>query len=389
MIMLVPLSYNLRSLWVRKSSTFLTVLGLGATVAIVSAVLALQQGFQTMFTAGGREDLAVFLRPGATGEGDSIFRRDLGDRLMKTLSEIESDALGPMASMECYLAVLAKRMDGGETNVPLRGVQPATFRLRARELSIVAGRNLVPGSDEVIIGKSLVGRIQNTELDDVIVLNTTPFRVVGHFECPGAFASEIWGDLERFLPTLGRYGPNRILAKVRDGTDIVALSKRLEDDKEVPAKALSEREYLASQTKRFSKVLKGLGVVLGVIMGVGAIFAATNTMLASVASRTSEIGILLALGYRPIPIFLSFQFEALLLGFAGGLVGCLFALPFNGIETGAMNWNTFTEFAFAFRVTPLVLVVAVGFAVLLGLVGGAWPAWRAARMKPTEALRQG
>ena len=387
--MLVPFSYNLRSLWVRKSSTFLTVLGLGATVAIVSAVLALQQGFQTMFTAGGREDLAVFLRPGATGEGDSMFRRDLGDRLVKTLSEIDSDPAGPMASMECYLAVLAKRMDGGETNVPLRGVQPATFRLRKDELRIVAGRNLTPGSDEVIVGKSLVGRIQNTELDDVIVLNTTPFRVVGHFDCPGAFASEIWGDLERFLPTLGRYGPNRILAKVRDGTDIAELSKRLEDDKEVPAKALSEREYLASQTKMFSAVLVGLGVVLGLIMGVGAIFAATNTMLASVASRTSEIGILLSMGYRPIPIFLSFQFEALLLGLAGGLVGCLFALPFNGIETGAMNWQTFTEFAFAFRVTPLVLAAAVAFSLGLGLIGGAWPAWRAARMKPTEALRQG
>jgi len=387
--MLVPFSYNLRSLWVRKSSTFLTVLGLGATVAIVSAVLALQQGFQTMFTDGGREDLAVFLRPGATGEGDSIFRRDLGDRLVKTLPEIELDARGPLASMECYLAVLAKRLDGGETNVPLRGVQAQTFRLREGELRIVAGRNFAPGSDEVIVGTSLVGRIQDTQLDDVIVLNTTPFRVVGHFECPGAFQSEIWGDLERFLPTLGRYGPNRIVAKVRAGTDIEELSKRLEDDKEVPAKAVSEREYLASQTRVFSGVLIGLGAVLGLIMGVGAIFAATNTMLASVASRTSEIGILLSMGYRPVPIFLAFQLEALLLGLLGGLLGCLFALPFNGIETGAMNWNTFTEFAFAFRVTPLVLSVAVGFAVLLGLLGGAWPAWRAARMKPTEALRQG
>jgi putative ABC transport system permease protein len=280
-------------------------------------------------------------------------------------------------------------MDGGETNVPLRGVQPATFRMRTDELRIVGGRNFTPGSDEVIIGQSLVGRIQNTELDDVIVLNTTPFRVVGHFECPGAFASEIWGDLERFMPTLGRYGPNRILAQVRPGTDLEALSKRLEDDKEVPAKVLSERAYLAAQTQMFSAILIALGVVLGFIMGIGAIFAATNTMLASVSARTSEIGILLALGYRPIPIFLSFQFEALLLGLLGGLAGCLFALPFNGIETGAMNWQTFTEFAFAFRVTPFVLLAAVGFSLVLGLVGGAWPAWRAARMKPTQALRQG
>jgi len=387
--MLVPLTYNLRSLWVRRASTLLTVLGLGATVAIVSAVLALQQGFQGMFTAGGREDLVVFLRPGATGEGDSIFRRDLGTRLMKTLPEIVVDAQGPRASMECYLAVLARRVDGGETNVPLRGVEPASFRLHGDALRLVEGRNFTPGSDEVIVGKSLSGRLQNAALGDVIVLNTTPFRVVGIFEHAGAFASEIWGDLERFMPTLGRYGPNRILAEVQPGTDVKALSARLEGDKEVPAKAVTEKEYLASQTQVFGGVLIGLGLLLGLIMGTGAIFAATNTMLASVASRTSEIGVLLSLGYRPFPIFLAFQFEALVLGLLGGLVGCLLALPINGIETGAMNWQTFTEFAFAFRVTPTVLVAAVVFSLGLGLIGGAWPAWRAARMKPTEALRQG
>jgi len=387
--MLVPLSYNLRSLWVRKSSTLLTVLGLGATVAIVSAVLALQQGFQGMFTAGGRDDLVVFLRPGATGEGDSIFRRDLGQRLIKTLPEIVVDGQGPRASMECYLAVLARRVDGGETNVPLRGVEQASFRLHGDAIRIVEGRNFTPGSDEVIVGKSLSGRLQDTALDDVIVLNTTPFRVVGIFEHEGAFASEIWGDLERFLPTLGRYGPNRILAQVQPGTDVKALSLRLESDKEVPAKGVTEKEYLASQTQVFGGVLIGLGVFLGIIMGTGAIFAATNTMLASVASRTSEIGILLSMGYRPMPIFLAFQFEALIVGLLGGLVGCLLALPINGIETGAMNWQTFTEFAFAFRVTPTVLAAAVSFSLVLGLIGGAWPAWRAARMKPTEALRQG
>lgn len=387
--MLLPFTYNLRSLWVRRSATFLTVLGLGATVAIVAAVLALQQGFRTMFTAGGRDDLAVFLRPGATGEGDSIFRRDLGQRLVKTLPEIVVDEHGPRAAMECYLAVLTKRMDGGETNVPLRGVQPETFRLHGDTLRIVEGRNFTPGSDEVILGRSLAGRIQNSAVGDVLQLNTTPFRVVGIFEFDGAFASEIWGDLERFMPTLGRYGPNRVLAQLQPGTDIATLSARLETDKEVPAKVMTERQYLESQTKVFGNVLLGLGIFLGLIMGTGAIFAAANTMLASVASRTSEIGILLSLGYRPVPIFLAFQLEALLVGLFGGLLGCVLALPINGIETGAMNWQTFTEFAFAFRVTPSVMVAAVGFSLVLGLVGGALPAWRAARMKPTEALRQG
>jgi putative ABC transport system permease protein len=398
--MLVPLTYNLRSLWVRRAATLLTICGIGATVAIVSGVLALQQGFETMFTSGGRDDLVVFLRPGATGETDSIFRRDLGLRLVNTLPEIEVADGSPQASMECYLAILHDKVSGGKTNVPLRGVQPATFALRGDEIRIVEGRNFAAGSDEVIVGKSLVGRIQNCHVDDVIVLNTTPFRVVGVFEHDGAFASEIWGDLERFLPTLGRYGPNRVIARVKPGTlignvdaeggpEAGSLAARLEDDKEVPAKVMSERQFLESQTQAMSMVLLYLAKFLGVIMGAAAILTATNTMLSAVAARTHEIGILLAMGYRPVPIFLSFQLEALALGLLGGAVGCLFSLPFNGIETGTMNFQTFTEFAFAFRVTPKVLVAAVLFALVLGMLGGAWPAWRAARMKPTTALRQG
>jgi putative ABC transport system permease protein len=398
--MLVPLTYNLRSLWVRRSATLLTVVGIGATVAIVAGVLALQQGFKTMFTAGGREDLVVFLRPGATGETDSIFRRDLGSRLVNTLTEIETADYGPMASMECYLALLHDKTSGGKTNVPLRGVQPQTFALREGEIRMVEGRKFSPGTDEVIVGKNLVGRIQNTHVGDVIELNTTPFRVVGIFDHEGSFASEIWGDLERFLPTLGRYGPNRILAKVKPGTvigDVNAeggptpgsLAARLEKDKEVPAKVMTERAFLESQTQAMSNILLILAQFLGVIMGAAAILTATNTMLSAIAARTHEIGILLSMGYRPVPIFLSFQLEALFLGLLGGAVGCLFSLPFNGIETGTMNFQTFTEFAFAFRVTWKVLVTAVLFSLVLGLLGGALPAWRAARMKPTTALRQG
>lgn len=386
--MFVPLTYNLRSLWVRRSQTLLTVLGIAATVAIVAGVLALQQGFSKSFQAGGREDLAIFLRPGATGETDSIFRRDLGQRLIGTLSEIEVGANGPLASMECYLAVLHSKADGGKTNVPLRGVQPKTFELRGDEIRIVQGQHFALGKDEVIVGSKLVGRLQGCTIGETIVLNTTPFRVVGVFEHEGAFSSEIWGDLERFMPVLGRYGPNRVVAKLKPGTDLEALNERLGDNKEVPAKAITEREYLASQTQALSGVLLAIGKILAFIMGIGAIFTAINTMLASVSARTSEIGILLAMGYRPLPIFFSFMFEALVLGLLGGIVGCIAALPFNGIETGTMNFQTFTEFAFAFRVTPFVLFWAVVFATTLGLIGGAWPAYRACSLSPTEALRR-
>lgn len=407
--MLIPLSYNLRSLFVRKSATFLTVLGIGATVAIVSGVLALQQGFASMFTAGGREDVAVFLRPGANSEGDSQFSRDRGLKLIKSVQEIEvSEELGPLASMEAYLAVLLPPARGGVTNVPLRGVQPMTFEIRKQELRIVAGRNFTPGNDELIVGSRLVDRIQDCRLDDVIQLNKTPFRVVGVFEHEGQFGGEIWGDLDRLLAAMGRYGPNRIIAQMRPGTELGAvdplevmfeddppepaegtLAARLLKDTEVPAKVYTEKQYLASQTVFLSGALYFLGGLLMVIMGTAAIFTATNTMLSALAARTHEVGILLALGYRPVPIFLSFLFEALVLGLLGGLAGCLLAQPFNGVKAGTMNMQTFTEMAFAFRVTPFVLGVAISFSLMLGLLGGAWPAWRAARLKPTVALRHG
>jgi putative ABC transport system permease protein len=426
--MLVPLTYNLRSLFVRKSATALTVLGIGATVAIVSGILALQQGFEKTFTAGGREDVAVFLRPGATNEGDSQFSRDRGLKLIKSVPEIEVGENGPLASMEAYLALLLEPTRGGLTNVPLRGVQPMTFEIREHEIGIVDhvraplrglsklsddpalwrdSPPIEPGTDELIVGSRLVGRIEHCNVGDVLQLNNTPFRVVGVFEHEGQFGGEIWGDLDRVLAAMGRYGPNRVIAKMKPGVELGApdpvqvmfsdeppepvpgsLAERLLKDNEVPAKVYTEKAFLQSQTVGMSFILIGLGSALGLIMGLAAIFTATNTMLAAITARTHEIGILLATGFRPFPIFLSFLFEALVLGLLGGLVGCLLALPFNGVRAGTMNFQTFTEMAFAFRVTPRVLLTAVSFALVLGLLGGALPAWRAARLTPTEALRR-
>jgi ABC-type lipoprotein release transport system permease subunit len=502
---LIPLSYNLRSLFVRRSATLLTVLGVGATVAIVSGVLALQQGFKTMFIAGGRPDVAIFLRPGANGEGDSQFSRDRGLKLIKSVPEIAVDPEnGPIASMEAYLAVLLSPVRGGVTNVPLRGVQPMTFEIRKNELRIVEGKPFAPGNDELIVGNRLVGRIAGCRIGEVIALNKTPFRVVGVFEHDGQFGGEIWGDLDRVVSAMGRYGPNRIVAQLVPGPDtgssssgagdptgapdpmlafqmedpergiekILAkyveerpvatdgdgakmlskddvakettnrllhahsdwralldmapadlaaelgvaakgeeaaekvrayladkkvkldprpgsLADRLRSDTEVPAKVISEKQFLESQTVMLTGMLGGLAFMLGLIMGLAAIFTATNTMLSAIAARSHEIGILLAMGYRPVPVFLSFMFEALVLGLIGGVVGCLMSLPFNGIRAGTMNFQTFTEMAFAFKVTPFVLAIAIVFSLLLGLFGGALPAWRAARLTPTEAMRRG
>ena len=180
---------------------------------------------------------------------------------------------------------------------------------------------------------------------------------------------------------------NRVIAKLRDGVDLAAFKLAREDNERVPATVMTEREYLASQKGAMGVVLAALASFLGLIMGLAAIFTTTTTMLAALASRTHEIGILGSLGFRPFAIFLAFMTESLLLGILGGLAGWVMTLPLNGIETGTMNFQTFTEVAFAFRVTPVVLGISIVFAIGLGLVGGALPAWRAARMRPVDALR--
>ncbi|MEO0652650.1 MAG: ABC transporter permease, partial [Planctomycetota bacterium] len=257
---LVPFSYNLRSLFVRRSSTLLTVFGIGATVAVLAGVLSLQQGFETLFTSTGRRDIAVFLRPGATNEGDSLFSLDRTQILIKSRPEFALDELGrPLAAAERYLAIRRAKLDGGETNVPIRGVQPMSYQVHAELLELVDGRWPRTGADEVVVGASLPNRIRDTRLGDVITLNTTPFRVVGVFESEGSFNSEVWGDAERIGVALERPLYNRVVAKLRPGVDVAALADELEEDERVPAKVLTELEYLSSQTQALSVVLLFLG----------------------------------------------------------------------------------------------------------------------------------
>jgi ABC-type antimicrobial peptide transport system permease subunit len=400
---LVPFSYNVRSLFVRRTSTLLTVLGIGATVAVMSGVLALQSGFTALFGGQGSDDIAVFLRQGCTNEGDSAFTRERSEILTKSFDEAQKNASGAlMITPEMYSAARLFKISGGETNVPVRGVRPMSFEIHAATLHVNEGRVFKPGSDEIVVGRKVAERIRDCHVDDIVQINMTPFRVVGIFDNAGSYASEIWGDLDRFCEAMERPVFNRVIARLPPGTEIgftdadgpdgkpvlTGIAERMDKDVQVPSKVMSERQYLAAQTGFLGFVLIGLGAFLGLIMGIAAVFTATNTMLAAIASRSHEIGILLSLGFRPWAIFLSFMFESRLHGLLGGLAGALMVLPINGIETGTMNWNTFTEVAFAFRVTPLVLGVAVSFSLMLGLLGGMWPALRAAMMRPTQALRR-
>ncbi|MED5331191.1 MAG: ABC transporter permease [Planctomycetota bacterium] len=387
--MLLPLRYTVRNVLVRQTSALLTMLGIALTVAVFAGVIALRDGFEALYRPRGDESLVIYMRPGATSEGESIIRRSEAEILIKERPEIDRNDKGlPLAAAETFLAVYLEKREGGTlTNVPLRGIQSMSLEILGDNVRLVEGRWLQFGSDEVVVGQPLTERMRNARVGDTINLNITPFKVVGVFEHQGAQGNEVWGDVDRMMEALERPVYQRVIARLRPGTDIGAVAEELRNHSRTPMKVLSEKDYLAAQTPLLRALLSFLAAFLTLIMGASAVLGAMNTMLASVASRTHEIGVLLCLGYSRIAIFLTFLIEAAFIGLIGGSAGILLTLPFDGLETGMTNFNTFTDVSFAFRVTPELIATSFVLAFVLGLIGGTIPAWRAARLTPVNALR--
>ena len=387
---LVPLSYPIRSIAVRWSSSFFSALGIGLTVAVLGGVLALREGFTTLLTESGSDSVGVYLRPGAQSEGESLIRYPKDSAILKLRPEIERDASGaPLAACETYLGIKLQKSDGtGTTIVPVRGIEAASIAIQGAGIQVVEGRVITFGTNEVMIGRPLSRRIRDCRRGDTLTFNLTPFQVVGIFEQNGAYSSEIWADVDRLNAATGQPFRKRVVARLRPDTDLARVRKELAADLQVPAEIQTERTYLKSQTTALGGNLQTLATILSGLMGIAAVLGAVNTMLAAVGARTREVGVLGALGYRGPAVFLSFLLESAAIGLVGGLIGCVLVLPLNGIETGTTNWNTFTEVAFAFRVTGALLLRAVIVAVVLGILGGALPAWRASRLSPIEALRR-
>jgi len=387
--MALPLAYTFRNVVVRRSSAALTAFGIAMTVAVFAGVLSLRAGFEQLYKPRGDANIAVYMRPGAVSEGESALPREQTDILIKERPEIDRDDKGhPLAAAEIFLAVYMEKLGGGTTNTPLRGVQPASITLQGERLQLVEGRWMEFGTNEVVVGKPLVSRMKGCQLGGTLMLNMTPFQVVGVFEHPGAEGGEIWGDADRFLDALDRTLFSRVVARVAPGTDFKALTATMEHDERAPTQVLSEPDYLSKQTEMSGGMLAFLAGLLTIIMGAAAVLGSINTMLASVAARTHEVGVLLAIGYSRFSIFLTFLFESALIGLIGGALGLLLALPFDGLETGMANWNTFTDVSFAFQLTPELALTSFILAFVLGLIGGTLPALRAASLKPVEAFRQ-
>ena len=388
--MKLPIQYSIRNVAVRKGSTALTALGIALTVAVFSGIFALREGLKAIYRPMGSDQLAVYLRQGSTSEGESGIPRGTMEILVKERPELVRDGSGnPIAAAEMYLAVFRPKVDGGRTNVPIRGVAPQSIALHGERLRMVEGRQIRFGTDEVMVGLPLSTRIENCRLGDELELNVRKFKVVGIYELEGAQGGEIWGDVNRMMDALQRPVFQRVIAQVPEGTDFEQVQKELDADPRLSITVTSERDYLSRQTGGLGALFSGLGAIVTFIMGIAAIFGAMNTMLAAVGSRTQEIGILLAIGYPRMSIFTAFMIESATIGLIGGVLGVLLVLPINGIQTGAMNYNTFTDVTFAFRVTPEWQLYAVIVAVALGVIGGFIPAAIAAFRRPVDALRRG
>jgi putative ABC transport system permease protein len=386
--MAIPVSYNLRNLVVRKTTTVITALGIALTVAVLLAVLALVNGLKTAFQSSGDPRQILVMRKGATAELSSAVTREAFQDL-KSMAGIARDGDEPMASLEMVTVINLPSVDSPTgMNVTLRGILPVGIKMRD-DLKLQDGRWFQTGQREVVVGKSIAKRYPGAHLGEKLRFGRGEWQVVGVMDGgKSAVNSEIFGDLNQISSDFNRLdGLSSILLRATDAATVPALVNSLNDDRRLGVLAETEKSYYEAQTNS-GALLQFLGLFIAIIMAVGSSFAAMNTMYAAVARRATEIGTLRVLGFSKNSIMLSFLMESLLLAGLGGLVGCLLVLPLNNITTGVGSFVTFSEIDFNFRVSPEIMLIGVGFALVMGALGGLFPARMAARKEILVALRE-
>jgi putative ABC transport system permease protein len=381
---------NARNLPRRLGTSAVAVVGIGGVVAVLVALLSMGEGFRAALELSGRDDLAMILRGGSADELSSALSREEVSAIL-TGTGIARDARGPIASPELFAIVdLPMRSTGTAANVPFRGVTVRGPELR-RGFRIVAGRMFEAGKDEVIVGQGAFRAFGNVELGAVVRWGSHNWRVVGVFEAGGSVSeSEVWTDAT-LLQGVYRRGNTfqSVRAQLVSPQALAALDRSLAGDPRVNVSVRSEREFYADQSRILVTLIRYVGTTIAVLMGIGAVFAALNTMYSAVSSRTREIATLRALGFGASPVVVSVLFEATLLGLLGGLLGgALVYIALNGYQASTLNWSSFSQITFAFTVTPRLLVTGLVYSLILGLIGGLLPGLRAARLPVTAGLRE-
>jgi len=381
--------YNVESVRARWRTTLVAILGIAGTVGVFVAMLALAQGFEVALVTSGSPKNAMLRRAGATSEIDSLVSLEQL-RVIEDAPEVARGPQGPLVSPEVVVvANLPLKKSGTDANVQLRGVTARALAVH-ESVRIVEGRFLRPGLHELVVGRNARESYANLGVGSAVPLAESTWQVVGTFDAGGSsFDSEVWVDddlLNRaYQRDLGIY--QTVSARLVSEDKLDALTSRLAADPRMRVQVERETAYYAKASAMMTTLIRVLGSMVAVVMGIGAVFAALNTMYSAVAERAREVATLQALGFPGSTIVLSFTFEALLVAGVGGLLGALAVIPLNGLVTSTLNFQTFSHLAFAFQVTPALLAIGVGFALLMGLLGGVPPALRAARLPVTVALR--
>ena len=388
--MAIPLIYNFRSVKARWTSAIVAVVGIAGTVGVFVAMLSLARGFKATLVSSGSEDNAIVMRAGATSEMTGGVTVDTV-KIIQDKPGIARSADGPLITAEVVLvAPIPLISTGTDANVEVRGVSKNVLEIR-RNVRIVQGRMFTSGLYEIVVGKNANASYAGLTLGNTIGLGSVRWKIVGIFDAGGSsFDSDIWGDAHLIGPAYNR--PDTFFQSVTVHLTSPAAFQQLKDavtaDPRLNVDVTREIDYYAKQSNRLTTLITVLGGMVAVIMAIGAVLGALNTMYSAVAERGREIATMRALGFGGPSVIFSFVIEALLIAFVGGLIGCLAVIPLNGLTTGAMNLQTFSHVAFAFKITTELLVRGVFFALVMGLIGGFLPAVRAARLPVATALRE-
>jgi ABC-type lipoprotein release transport system permease subunit len=388
--MKIPFIYNARSVLQRPASTAFTAVGIALVVAVFIGMLALANGFRAALARTGSDNNALILRRGADSELSSGIDRETAN-LIAALPHVALAADGrPMVSPEVYVLVPLVRVGGDSNNignVVVRGISDKAWDVRAN-IRVAEGRKPTSGRSEVCVGSKLAGRYEHTNVGDKLRFAGRTWDVVCQFSAGGsAFESEIWGENEQFMPVFRGQVFQSVSFRLKDPAAFDDAKRAIEADKRLQVDVHRESTFYVDQSKLLGNILQFLAIVITSIMAVGAVFGAVNTMYAAVAGRTPEIAVLLTLGFHPRSVLASFLVESALIAAIGGLLGCLIALPVNGFVASTTNWSNFSTIAFNFRVTPGLLLAGLIFAVVMGVLGGFFPARRAAKLPVVQALR--
>ncbi len=386
--MAIPLTYNIRNLWKRRLTTSLTVAGMSLVVFVFAAILMMAEGLQKTLVDTGSYDNVVVIRKGSTSEVMSGVDKEQA-AVVEMLPQVAvgMDGQRLLSKEVVVLIALPKRDNDKPSNVTVRGIQDASLALRP-QIKLIKGRLPRMGSSEVIVGTSIAKGFKGVDLQGVLKWGMNRWTVVGIFDAGNTgFSSEIWGDVNQIMPAFRRLAFSSVIFKLRDPSQFDGVKKEIEGNPRLTLEAKRETRYYLDQSEMMAKFLRILGISLTLIFSLGSIIGAMITMYSAVANRVGEIGTLRALGFQRRSILIAFLVESLMLGFAGGCVGLFFASFMQFITVSTINFQTFAELAFSFTLSTGIIIASLTFALVMGLLGGVLPAFRAARMNIVDSLR--